>query len=154
MSYTPLPSVPWSEAQGLGPSIPVVAMPDAAPFLWYGWSGPEADFRWTDSSQAALVFAWPETQIPAKFNSKMGAFTAPETGRRQRVIPVLNGAELPAIEVTSGDAVVYEIPLPLVHLRRENILQFKLPDAAAPVDLGLGPDERLLGLRVEWFEIG
>ena len=83
----------------------------------------------------------------------MGAFTVPETVRQQRVIPVLNGAELPAIEVTSGDAMVYGITLPLTYLRRENILQFKLPDAAAPVDLGLGADERLLGVRVEWFEI-
>jgi len=29
----------------------------SARFLWYGWSSPEPDFRWTASNEATVIFA-------------------------------------------------------------------------------------------------
>lgn len=122
-----------------------VSETEAAPFLWFGWSGREDGFRWTDGDAAALAFALEDAR-PAVLRLRAGAFRG-----RQRVELELNGTRLPDLEVNTDEASVYEIPLPA--LRRENTLRFMLPDAAAPMDLGLGADARLLGLRVEWFEL-
>lgn len=129
---------------------------EATPFLWYGWSDAETDFRWTKGTQAALVFAWDDAGASAstvRLTFSTGAFLAPQVLTQQRVTPLLNGVALPVLELKSDAAQVYEITLPRNALRRENILRFNLPDAAAPAALHLGTDERLLGLRVEWFEI-
>lgn len=130
---------------------------NAAPFLWYGWSGAETDFRWTQGTQAALAFAWGDNvdapAMPARLTLRAGAFTVPQVLPQQHITPVLNGFTLPTLIINSADTQTYEINLPSAALRRENILQFNLPDATSPTASGLGTDERLLGLRVEWFEL-
>jgi hypothetical protein len=44
------------------------------------------------------------------------------------------------------------VKLPENALRNRNILTLKMPDAASPEALGIGSDERSLGVRAEWME--
>ena len=49
---------------------------------------------------------------------------------------------------------VYPVTLPAAFLREHNVLAFEIPDAASPQELGVGTDDRLLGIRVQWIQTG
>ena len=49
---------------------------------------------------------------------------------------------------------VYPVTLPTAFLRAHNVLAFEIPDAASPQELGVGADDRLLGIRVQWIQTG
>lgn len=128
------------------------ASPEAQKFLWYGWSWDEAQQRWSDGREAAVIFALDETKESA-LQMRAGPFLAQGILKRQRVDLQLNGVQLGEITLDSNEAKVYSIVLPQSTLKRENILTFKFPDAASPKSLKLGDDMRRLAIRVEWMEL-
>jgi hypothetical protein len=119
--------------------------------LWYGWSGPEPSFRWTDGHEAAIIFSL-EDQAEMHLRMKMSPFLSGNAVAAQDVSVELNGNPLAALRLDAPESKVYSMALPRESLRERNVLRFKLPDAASPLALNAGEDERLLGLSVEWIE--
>lgn len=121
-------------------------------YLWYGWSGHEPAFRWTDGNSAAFVFALAEIR-PSILRIKLGPFLAPGKLDEQRVGVELNGRTIMTLRLRDAAPKEYQIALPSDLLRDKNVLAFALPDAESPRALKVSDDTRLLGINVEWMEI-
>jgi hypothetical protein len=123
---------------------------NSARHLWYGWSGPEAEVRWTDGPEAALIFsANPASDI--LFQIKLAPFVVERSHPQQRVNINLNGQLVQRLTLTSNAPQVHEFVLPRQQLRSKNILTFELPDARSPKSLGINDDLRVLGIAVWWI---
>jgi hypothetical protein len=120
-------------------------------YLWFGWSGREQNFRWTDGKKAAFIFRSTEPQ-PVSFRISMGAFLTRSALEKQSVQVDLNGRSIASIDISDDQTRVYSFALADGLLKENNVLTFRLPDAASPKSLNLGADPRLLGLRVEWLQ--
>ena len=154
----------WRQPQFLAgflhPPIPDVVPPlleqidatkaEAEPFLWYGWSAAESQFRWNDGSEAALVFAM-QSPRDTILTMRAGGFVVPGSAQ-QRVRVALNGQVLRNFSILDEPAREYTIELPASLLREKNVLTFTLPDARSPQSLGLGNDPRKLGLALYWLK--
>jgi hypothetical protein len=82
----------------------------------------------------------------------MGAFLTRPALEKQSVQVDLNGRSIASIDISDDQARVYSFALADGLLKEDNVLTFRLPDAASPESLNQGPDPRLLGLRVEWLQ--
>jgi len=122
----------------------------SARHLWYGWSGPEAEVRWTDGPEAALIFSANPTADIA-FQIKLAPFVVERNHPQQRVNINLNGQLVHRLTLTSNVPQVHEFVLPHQQLKPKNILTFELPDARSPKSLGINDDLRLLGIAVWWI---
>lgn len=125
--------------------------PESDKFIWYGWSGSEDVFRWTEGNEAALVFALDEIQ-DLTLRIKADPFLYRGLSDEQRVFVELNGKGVDSFLLTEG-GLVLTMKLPKEILRQKNVLTFKLPDANSPDVLKISIDERLLGLAVYWIEL-
>jgi hypothetical protein len=119
-------------------------------FVWYGWSGPEDIFRWSDAKESALVFALNDIQN-LTLKMKATPFLYRGLSDRQRVLVHLNGKEVGSFTLTEA-GVALTIALPKELLRNQNVLTFKFPDANSPELLKISDDERPLGIAVYWVE--
>lgn len=111
---------------------------------WQGFSGPELNYRWSDSSPASMEFyVENDDGVPAKARLLLVL----DTFRRQRIIVRFNGISV-YDAVRQGRRIL--IPLTVRNLRCGlNRLEFTLPDVASP-----GPnDRRLLGIAVRKLRI-
>ncbi|HEY0006559.1 MAG TPA: hypothetical protein VGB17_17385 [Pyrinomonadaceae bacterium] len=125
---------------------------EAEKYLWYGWSGFEPSFRWSNGDQAALSFSLQEPRA-SMLRIRLGPFLSPGKLDQQRVHVMLNGQQLDSLTLNRIGPQSYTIELPASLLRERNVLGFGLPDAASPWMLETGSDTRWLGISVEWFEI-
>jgi hypothetical protein len=119
-------------------------------FVWYGWSGPEDLFRWSDAKESALVFALNDIQ-DLTLKMKATPFLYRGLSDRQRIVVHLNGKEVGSFTLTEAD-VALTIALPKELLRNQNVLTFEFPDANSPELLKISDDERPLGIAVYWVE--
>lgn len=120
-------------------------------YLWYGWSGPEQRLRWTEGREATIVFKT-ETNNDLTLRMKVLPFIREGLLARQRIYLELNGKPIDALLLTENRDTDLVIQLPGNLLQNENILKFKLPDAASPELLKLSTDQRLLAFAVYWIE--
>src|SRR6266498_3795372 len=120
-------------------------------YLWYGWSNPEPEIRWTEAKEAAIVFALPKP-IDLTLVMRAAPFVVSGVKANQRLAVKLNGEDGASLTFDKGTAGDVEIELPHELLKPENILAFDLPDAESPAKLGLSEDHRLLGLAVQSIE--
>jgi len=70
---------------------------------------------------------------------------------QQRIFIELNGGPVDALVLNQNRDTELTISLPANLMRRENILKFKLPDAAPPELMTISTDQRLLGFAVYWI---
>jgi len=124
---------------------------DADKYLWYGWSIPEPESRWTSSSTATVMFALNEIK-PWTLNVRMAGFVVPEKLNEQQVMIRLNGKNLTTLLLRNAELADYALQLPADDLRSKNILEFYVPRAATPASLGVSEDQRQLGVRVAFAE--
>ncbi len=124
--------------------------PVAEKYLWYGWSGSEPSFRWTDGREAALVFSLHQIE-DVVLHLKAAPFVLPHRVSKQQVAISINGHQVEIFELDSSRELTVRISKEL--LSRNNALMLELPNATAPSAVGGGNDHRLLGLRVEWIEL-
>jgi hypothetical protein len=124
---------------------------DAAKYLWYGWSGPESQSRWTDGPEAALIFRLSEVRETV-LEMKAGPFLAGKL-LEQNVIIDLNEHAIATLRLTDPQPQVYSIVLPGNFLRETNVLRFALPNASSLDALNLGEDPRLLAVNVSWIRV-
>ena len=120
---------------------------EADKFLWYGWSGPEPEFRWTAASEALVVF---ELERPVDLLLKIQAepFLVPGRVERQEVRVGLNGKFVTTLVLNEGREYDFSLPLHSSDLRQRNVLSLALPNATSPRSLGLSDDSRHLGIAV------
>jgi len=123
-------------------------------FLWYGWSGSERPTRWTDGHQAAIIFARPGS-TDVLLEMQLAPFVGGNV-QEQNVHVYLNEKSLVWLNLTGAWTRNVSLTLPANLLREKNVLRFSLPNASSPYAAGIGEDERLLGIKVEWvrFRIG
>ncbi|OLE54120.1 MAG: hypothetical protein AUG51_09815 [Acidobacteria bacterium 13_1_20CM_3_53_8] len=124
----------------------------ADPFLWYGWSHEEGEYRWSDGREAALIFGLNRTS-DLTLKIRTGAFLAQGKLFQQRVLFFLNGQKVGTLWLRNEAASENTIALPGNLLKQNNILVLKLPDADAPDQIEDSPEQRQLALRVEWIQI-
>jgi hypothetical protein len=121
-------------------------------YLWYGWSGPEPRFRWTEAREAALIFAIPEVLDDVTLRVRLTPFAPRGVHEEQRLGILLNDTRVESFSLTEEQPYELTLTLPKNLLRRDNTLTFELPDAASPESLRLSIDQRPLGVAVEWME--
>jgi len=126
--------------------------PEADKYLWYGWSGAESNFRWSDGREATFVFALDDVNDLA-LQVKLGPFLAGASLPQQNLVIKLNKEPVKTVRLSESEIRVYAIALPRNLLSKQNVLTFELAEAASPASLGISNDYRQLGIRVEWLEL-
>ncbi len=124
---------------------------EASKYLWYGWSGPESQFRWTDGPEAAMIFRLNELSDTV-LEMDLSAFLIGPL-REQNVILFLNGHAITKLRLTDTEHQIYSIVLPRNLLRDANVLRLALPNASSLDSLNMGEDPRLLGVNATWIEL-
>jgi hypothetical protein len=125
---------------------------DAEKYLWFGWSGAEPESRWTDGTRATIVFSLSELK-PLTLQLVMAPFLVAGKLDEERVTIRLNGRILCQLVLRNPDLTAYPVSISQDALRERNILEFQISGTASPASLGLGADERELGIRVGSIEL-
>lgn len=127
-----------------------LSSPESAKYLWYGWSGPEPELRWTDGNEAAFVFKLNDSADKTLW-IKLAAYVVAGKHPQQRLTIRINGTEIQTLELKDKEPKIYSFALPTHLLQPKNILTFDLPDAIAPATVEQSYDLRRLGLAVWWI---
>jgi hypothetical protein len=125
---------------------------DADQYLWYGWSIPETESRWTSGSHATVIFAVSEVR-PFTLKLRMAPFLVPGKIDEQRIKIRYNGIVLTTLSMRDAQLADFSIVLPDTLSDRQNVIEFDIPGAAVPASLGQGEDQRQLGIRVATIEL-
>jgi hypothetical protein len=126
--------------------------PEAEKYLWRGWSNAEADARWSDSHHAAIIFSLP-TAGTSVLRIEMIPFLVAGTVNEQHVNLLLNNQPLSSLLLSEPGYRVYSVKLPHELLQAGNVLSFEIPGAVSPLEMGVGVDNRQLGIKVKWMKI-
>ena len=120
----------------------------------HGWSYPEEGFTWTDGKNASLIIPIgrrvPNIEVKVTFKP----FLVSDKVERQRIKVFVNG--LGSGEWIVTEDVLHEQSLFILNNGLTNgsaKISFELPDAASPVELGIGDDERELGICMYSLEL-
>lgn len=127
---------------------------DSERFRLAGWSTTEHDFTWTDGIGASLSVRVPRSKGPLTLDVYMAGMNHLPSVPFQPVDVSINGHKLADWEVL--DDKVYSVAIPKEFADApESLLtiDFYIPQATSPQDLGLGSDWRRLGLRLRTVEI-
>jgi len=128
------------------------ASPEADKYLWYGWSWPEPQIRWSDGNEAAVVFTLDKIS-DSILRIKMGPFLVRGILDQQKVDLSLNGKRIQEIILKDDEAKIVAVFCSREILSRENVLTFEFLDAVRPKSLKVSDDLRKLAVRVEWLEL-
>jgi len=125
------------------------AQKDADKYMWYGWGPAESGFRWSDESEASVVAVSKVNQTRLRIS--LAPYLAEGHIPRQRLGLSLNGQSLATWNLKNEGFNEYDVPIPKGALQQQNILKFDLPDANSPRHFRLSPDQRLLGVSVQFI---
>ena len=129
-----------------------LSSPQAEKYLGFGWSGAEQGFRWTDGSEAAIIFAMDNLE-ELKVEISLTPFLVNGRHERQRLEILMNDVSIQSWELRSDQGKSYEFRLPRATIQKRNVLTLRLPDAASPNDFKISTDERRLGVAVHWIKV-
>ncbi|MBY0272637.1 MAG: hypothetical protein K2X02_04395 [Alphaproteobacteria bacterium] len=119
-------------------------MGESSPYLSSGFSVLEGSHRWTVGKKASITLPLAEMAFPSRisFSNTRGLVTASHS---QDLIVKMNGKEVGHYAYTPGNNnQTIDIPLPKdVPLAT---IEFEIPKAASPSELGINPDKRELGI--------
>lgn len=130
----------------------VLSTPEADKYLWYGWSGPEPESRWTDGREATFVFRLDDA-TEQTLALRVAPYLVSEKLSQQRLVLKLNGKQLGELTLTRREPTVHSFVLGPEAFAGENILTFEMPDAMAPASIEKSDDLRELGVAVSWIEL-
>jgi len=127
---------------------------EAELYLGPGWSGPEKGFTWTDGTRSSLILPMNAPQSNLLLNLKFSPFLTNNQLDHQRLNIWFNGHLIKnyTISKSGSQTIVVEIDRTLFS---ENIqtLNFELPDAISPYEIGNSKDTRTLGIAVQTFSL-
>ncbi|MBY0272392.1 MAG: hypothetical protein K2X02_03105 [Alphaproteobacteria bacterium] len=143
------PSLGLAPAPTLLESTPRYHMGKVSPYPLSGFSAPEGAHRWTVGKKASITLPLAEMGFPSQisfFDTR-----ALVTGSHpQNLIVKVNGNEVKRYIYTLEDNNKrIDIPLPEAG---PATIEFEMPDAASPSDLGIGADKRALGISFREFQ--
>jgi hypothetical protein len=111
-----------------------------------GWSRPEEGVTWTEGHMATLYLPAPQPRGDVAMTATLSAFAPAGKIDHQRVRVLVNHREVARWEV-KGDFQAYTAVAPKENFRGGVAeIEFELPDAASPVEMGTGTDPRTLGI--------
>ncbi|HEY0006147.1 MAG TPA: hypothetical protein VGB17_15310 [Pyrinomonadaceae bacterium] len=125
---------------------------EADQYLWYGWSGPEQEYRWSEEREAAFVFRLEEIQS-IELQMELMPFLHPGQLDAQTLIVELNGRQLQTFTFREIRWLQITLPLPQESLRSNNTLVFRFPQATSVKAFGDGSEQRALGIAVKWLRL-
>jgi hypothetical protein len=109
-----------------------------------GFGVKEAAGHWTNGEEAQLRCNV-AGQMPKLMKLKLSPFVYGKL-TSQRVTVRINGAEIAHLELSGGQTREISIALPAIDGSRDVKVDFDIPDAVSPHELGAGEDSRVLGL--------
>ena len=134
----------------------------------HGWSHPEPHFTWTDGHKAALAVRLPPSKRDVQLRFKMAGMTRPPRVPFQAVDVHVNAEKLASWEVGREDVFTLTVPRRFVAPPKQApgsptpfvlepgirlLIEFNIPNAISPREIGESGDPRLLGLRVAELHI-
>ena len=120
---------------------------NADAFTRGGWGAPFSNGQWSDGKRAHLEFQVADPGEDVVFLFSMRPFLAPGKLDQQRVTILVNEMNLATLAVTEPQPRGYVLTIPKEWVDSGKILiTLELPDAAIPSELGVGEDNRMLGL--------
>jgi hypothetical protein len=122
----------------------------AGGYLAHGWGMPERGFRWTDGQRAMIELPIAPLSGDALLEMRLWPFLAPGRVDRQTLTLLANGSEIAEWNIRDAGAQELAAVLPAELLGDATLkIEFLLPDARAPKELGLSNDDRVLGVAVQ-----
>lgn len=140
------------EAYRLGTVLRFGGAGDLERFLVRGWSNPEPGWRWTEGNAAVVAVKVSPTDAPLTMRARLSGVAHPPQLPFQPVEVIVNGQRIAQWEVAALADFSAEIPAG-VAASGSLILEFRIPKAISPKELGLGEDPRRLGLCWQELEI-
>jgi len=116
------------------------------PWIRGGWDIGEDSFTWTTNASCQLELPAPRT--PGTYGIRLDAwpFVSPGKLSKQDLTVLLDGILVGQFRVEDQAELVVPLPRELTEGRSFLALNFLLPDARRPSDLGISSDTRLLGM--------
>ena len=147
----------------ISPPLPAVIAPlelgdidltgqESDKYLWYGWSGPEQGFRWTDGRRAAMVFSWNQRD-DLTLLLKLSPMLIPEKVKEQVVSLDLNGRKIGSYTLLEEKDYELAFELPGALLANTNTIIIHLPNASLPPPTETNLDLRRLAVSVKWMRV-
>ncbi|MBY0273163.1 MAG: hypothetical protein K2X02_07180 [Alphaproteobacteria bacterium] len=125
-------------------NIPRFHMGEVTPFSSSGFSAFERSLRWTEGTEASIIIPLAEMASPPSRISFFHTKALVTGSHTQDLIVKVNGKEVRRIVYTTdNNDQTIDIPLPKADQAK---IEFEIPDAASPLDLGIGADKRKLGI--------
>lgn len=114
-----------------------------------GWAPTEGGFTWTDGIGSSLGLRLPHSEYPVRMNLKAAGMNVPGIVPFQPVEVLVNGEKIASWEVADEKVHSAIIPQRFVEAPESFLfIDFYLPKATSPLQVGQAPDGRRLGLRV------
>ena len=134
------------EKYRIGQPIRFIPEGNAQKYTRKGWSDPEKGFTWTNGNEASLVLQLEgEPEKGLILTADVFGFLPGKKISKQRADVYVGDEKVGTWIVTSPGNYKIRIPKRLIDRRTVNI-NFRLPDAASPLDLMLSTDNRRLAL--------
>jgi hypothetical protein len=133
-----------------GRSVPL-AETEGAAYLGDGWGEPEGATRWSVGMKSEILF-----QVDRPRAVQLLLTMEPFLSRHhpsQRVRIDVNDQRVGELVLDAPGRRPHAIAVPAEIMRRHNVVRLILPDARSPVSVGLNPDRRVLGVRVQSLEM-
>lgn len=138
-----------ADAYPVGAELETTSSGGEGRILGEGWSVPEAAGTWSDGSRAEILLHLPPGWIgDAHLVLDATAFVPP--GRSGQTVTVsVDGHVLATLNVLGGADRPYEVTIPASLLATgSGVVEFSLPRAVSPNELGMGPDLRRLAVSL------
>ncbi len=125
-------------------------------YLQDGWAPPSTGVTWSTGDRASLRFQAPLPEEPVLLEAFFKPFLAPGQLDLQRIQVYLSGQLVGEWQASKNSFETYRLEIEAGSFPKAGpfILEFRTPDSAAPVALGAGPDQRVLGLAMVWVRLG
>ena len=123
------------------------------PYCLFGWSGTEPDGVWSDGVLAVLQLPACADGLASTLVLTLNAF-APDVGHRQEL--TISSPPVGLIEkILLATAEIRELRIPLPPAPVGSMLEISIgmDTATSPKELGIGPDERRLGIKLRRMAI-
>ncbi len=126
---------------------------DGLGFLGAGWSSPESGHTWSDEMSAVLALKVEPSAEPLTVRMQLsGLKKAPELPF-QPVELLVNGTKVADWQVGEEAEYTAALPAEIGATGGALRLELKIPKATTPKQLGMGNDERVLGVAIHALQI-
>jgi hypothetical protein len=124
------------------------------PYLMMGWSEASPDRVWSTNPYASLGIPLPPTRQELQLSIRLLPFLAPSKLEAQHIAIHVNGRHLQDVRLTSKAFEWQHVAVPRSAVDGDFLkIEFTMPDAASPVSLGMGAEDRLLGVALRELTI-